>query len=117
MAQANQDEDEEGDDDRTDLDSSSADDGHTRAAVALTPVDRSAQTPDLKRSATEKSAGSAGTGKRRRVQSSLLAKFLNPDFPMFHNREQQWTRSEFGVLNDDLFFNDPFVADSATKNQ
>ena len=139
LAQATQDEaEDEAEDDRTDLDSSADDQSHTRPTSGLTissTTDRGStmQSPDLKRSsatiasatiatAETKSGNSMTaptTGKRRRVvmQSSLLLKFLNPDFPMFHNREPLWVKSEFGVLNDDLFFNDSTVAELASKNQ
>ena len=134
LAQATQDEaEDEAEDDRTDLDSSADDQSHTRPTSGLTissTTDRgsSMQSPDLKRSSatiatTETKSGNSiaapTTGKRRRVvmQSSLLLKFLNPDFPMFHNREPLWVKSEFGVLNDDLFFNDSTVAELASKNQ
>jgi len=135
LAQATQDEaEDEAEDDRTDLDSSADDQSHTRPISGLTissTTDRgsSMQSPDLKRSSatiattTETKSGNSmaapTTGKRRRVvmQSSLLLKFLNPDFPMFHNRETLWVKSEFGVLNDDLFFNDSTVAELASKNQ
>ncbi len=88
----NEDKDEEVDG-RTDYESSGFDDTINRMKLSQSESQNNDTLSDMK------------SGKKRKlVHSSLIARFAQPDFPMFGTREINFKIDEYGVSNDDLVF-------------
>lgn len=65
---------------------------------------------ELKRGSSAASSSGAtvpgSNSKRRKLQSGLISKFLQPNFPMFETREVVMAFDEYGAGIDDLKFQD-----------
>ena len=64
-------------------------------------------------SAFGRTDGVAPAGKRNKLQTSLIAKFVIPDFPMFESSEVSWTIDDFGASIDDIKFQDIYSGNNA----
>lgn len=49
------------------------------------------------------------TNKKRKLQSSLISKFITPAFPMFESKSVNLTYDEYGASIDDITFPAPAV--------
>jgi hypothetical protein len=95
--------------------------GNTTTNSGSNAVSQIGQTPDLRRqSSTASSKGDTNSQpnkKRRKFETSLISKFLQPNFPMFESKETVHQVDDFGAANDDLDF-EAAEADAATaENQ
>ena len=49
------------------------------------------------------------------VQPSQIAKFVEPNFPMFETRETVYTADDYGACNEDLKFQDITAATFSSR--
>ena len=84
----------------------STDDTTTTAATPSSTRKRKLSIPNLPSDPTTPTANTPTTHTPRTdtalATKSLIARFIQPNFPMFENKEKVWVVDAFGADNDDL---------------
>jgi hypothetical protein len=78
----------------------------TERSRARTASDAPAVTPGHSHAANTHSGSSHQVSKKRKLQASLIHKFIEPAFAMFESNRPELTMDEFGASIDDLHFQD-----------